>query len=266
MLWGINAVNVSEKARHLFESVATVLLFGLQTVFSVGIFTGIMVIPLLPYIWQMVSTDNPQFTATLIHSVYIMLFAVEFWVGRLIAFVGVAILLVALVQLLLSRRKGNELIDSGLYSRMRHPQFTGIILITFGLSFMVATMGQYWSNTRFEVMSYWLLSAFGYIAIAKFEEWRLTKKLGDCFKSYSKSVPFLFPVRLSKKIPDIVLTVLVLILFWILLLYIPFPSLPQFAPRSNRELELSPFVLGVAIATWVAPFLAAAAIYLKKRK
>jgi protein-S-isoprenylcysteine O-methyltransferase Ste14 len=258
--------NVSEKTIHLFESISTVLLFGLQMALNAVLFVGIMVIPILPYIWEMVSTANSQFASTIALYLYIMLFGVEFWAGRLIVFSGIVILLVALVQLLLNRRKGDELICSGLYSRMRHPQFTGIILITFGLSVILAIMGRYFSITRFDAMGYWLLSAFGYICIAKFEEWRLTRKLGDRFRKYKENVPFLFPLRVSKKVPDIVLTALIVVPLWAILMYFPFPHLPQFALRQDITIELSPFVLGVAIATWISPFLVATLVYFKKSK
>lgn len=227
---------------------------------------GIMAIPLLPYIWRMISSADTNFAAGFVHYLYVMLFGVEFLVGRLILFAGIAILFIALFQLLLSRRRGNELVKSGLYSRMRHPQFTGIILITFGISILVATMGRYFIINRFKIMSYWLLSTFGYIAIAKFEEWRLTKKFGDKFCQYKEDVPFLFPIPPSKKIPEMLLTVLTVTLFWFVLLYFPFPRLTEFGLRQNPQIELSPFVLGIAIVTWIIPFLVAALIYLKKRE
>lgn len=258
--------NVIEKVSHLFESVSVVLLFGLQTLLSAGLFMGIMAIPLLPYIWRMISSADTNFAARFVKYLYVMLFGVEFWIGRLIIFVGIAILFIALFQLLLSHRRGNELVKSGLYSRMRHPQFTGIILITFGVSILVAIMGRYFSITRFKIMSYWLLSTFGYIAIAKFEEWRLTKKFGDMFCQYKEDVPFLFPIQPSKKIPEMLLTVLIVTLFWIVLLYFPFPRLTGFGFLQVLQIELSPFVLGIAIVTWIIPFLVVALVYLKKRK
>jgi protein-S-isoprenylcysteine O-methyltransferase Ste14 len=223
--------NVSEKVRHLFEGFFTVLLFVVQTTISAGLFMGIMAIPLLPYIWKMISRADANFASRLSYNVTLMLFAEEFWIGKIIALVGVIILFVALSQLLRNRRKGVELIESGAYSWVRHPQFTGIIVITFGLSVIVATMGHYFAYTRFEVMSYWLLQVLGYIAIAKFEEWRLIKKLGDRFTRYKENVPFLFPVKSPWKIPELLFTVLIVILFWIVLLYFPFPPLPQFPYR-----------------------------------
>ena len=39
--------NVSQKIRHLFEVLLTVLLFGMQTIFEIGVSIGMMSIPLL---------------------------------------------------------------------------------------------------------------------------------------------------------------------------------------------------------------------------
>jgi hypothetical protein len=86
------------------------------------------------------------------------------------------------------------------------------------------------------------------------------------FCQYKEAVPFLFPIKSSKKIPEMLLTVLIVTLFWIVLLYFPFPRLLGFGFRQVIQIELSPFVWGIAIVTWITPFLVAALVYLKKRK
>jgi protein-S-isoprenylcysteine O-methyltransferase Ste14 len=256
---------ISEGMRQLFGSFLAVFLFGLHLLLSAGLFMGIMVIPLLPYIWRMILSANETFAAGFIFYLYVALFGIEFWIGRLIIFTGIAILFISLFQLLLSKRRGNKIVKSGLYSKMRHPQFTGILLITFGISVLVATMGRYFGTGKFEIMSYWLLSTFGYIAIAKFEESRLTKKL-DAFRQYKKEVPFLFPIKPSKRVPEMLITILIVGLLWIVLLFAPFSNLPLFGFRVTPTIALSPFVLGLAITTWIAPFLVAALVYLKKSR
>jgi protein-S-isoprenylcysteine O-methyltransferase Ste14 len=213
----------------------------------------------------MILSADKTFAAGVIHYLYIALFGVEFWIGRLIVFAGITILFISLFQLLLSKRKGNRVVKSGLYSKMRHPQFTGIILITFGISVIVATMGRYFPDGKFRFMSYWLLSTFGYIAIAKFEEWQLNKKL-DEFRQYKKVVPFLFPIQPSRRVPEMQITLLIVGLLWIVLLFAPFSNIPLFYLTQTSQIALSLFVLGVAVTTWIVPFLVVVALYyLKKR-
>lgn len=212
---------VPQKVRHLLEALSTVLLFSMQTIYNMGIFFGIMTIPLLPYVWRVLTDSNYANAVTF--NVEFMLFAFDkVWVGRIIAFAGVAVLLVAGAQFLWSRIKGRGLIQSGLYSRIRHPQFTGIILITVGLTVMIATQGDYYPRSRFQDVGVWLLQVLGYIAIAKYEDWSLLKKFGDSYRQYQQKVPFLIPIKNPKRIPETVFTILIAVLIWAILLAFPF--------------------------------------------
>ena len=211
--------NVSQKIRHIFEALLTVLLFGMQTIFDMGVWMGIMSIPLLPYVW-LVLTDN-NYANAFWFNVEFMLFAKNYWVGRIIALTGVFVLLLALAQFIWSRYKGHEIVQSGLYSKIRHPQFTGIIILTIGLTVMVAT-SRHSINALFENTGLWLLQVLGYISIAKYEDWKLLKKLGDNYRHYRQSVPFLFPIKNPKRIPEILFTILIALLIWLILLIFPY--------------------------------------------
>jgi protein-S-isoprenylcysteine O-methyltransferase Ste14 len=212
---------VSQRIRHLLEALSAVLLFGMQTIYNMGIFFGIMTIPLLPYVWRVLTDSN--YANAMQFNFEFMLFAFDkVWVGRIIVFAGVAVLLVAGAQFLWSRIKGRGLIQSGLYSRIRHPQFTGIILITVGLTVMIATQGEYYPRSKFQDVGVWLLQVLGYIALAKYEDWSLLKKFGDSYRQYQEKVPFLFPIKNPKRIPETVFTILIALLIWVILLIFPF--------------------------------------------
>jgi len=211
--------NISQKIKHLFEALLTVLLFGMQTIFEIGISIGMMSIPLLPYVWLVLTNENVA--NAFWFNVEIMLFAKQYWVGRIIAFIGAAVLLVAVAQFLWSRYKGIELIQSGLYSKIRHPQFTGIIILTLGLTVIVATEFTF-INDLFKNTGLWLLQVLGYISIAKYEDWTLQKKLGDKYSQYKQNVSFLFPIKKPKRIPELLYTILIALLIWLILFIFPF--------------------------------------------
>ena len=215
--------NVSQKIRHLFEALLTVLLFGMQTIFDMGVWMGIMSMPMLPYVWLVLTDRN--YTNAFLFNVEFMLFAKNYWVGRIIALIGVVVLLLALAQFIWSQYKGIEFVQSGLYSRIRHPQFTGIIIITIGLTVMIATNGNYYPRSKFQDMNLWLLQVLGYMTIAKYEDWKLLKKLGDNYRQYSQKIPFLFPIKNPKRIPEILFTILIALLIWLILLIFPFYNL-----------------------------------------
>ena len=124
-----------------------------------------MSIPLLPYVFAVLTSE---------------IYANAFWVnmkclflneksliGDIITFTGVFVFLLALAQFLWSRHKGNKLIQSGLYSKMRHPQFTGIIIINFGLTLLAREDPAH--NILLGKTTLWLIQVLGYIAIAKYE-------------------------------------------------------------------------------------------------
>jgi len=128
--------NLSLKIRNLFEALMTIILFSMQTIFNMGVMMGIMSIPLLPYVWFVLTDKN--YANAFWFNMEFLFFAKDYWVGRVIAFIGVFVLLFALAQFIWSRHKGINIVQSGLYSKIRHPQFTGIIIMILGLTWMVA--------------------------------------------------------------------------------------------------------------------------------
>lgn len=83
-----------EKVRFVFKALITALLFSLQSIVYGGWAISVMFVPLLPYLTGMVSEYMRGYGPNL-ERTYLMLFAREFIVGRVIAMVGFAIFLVA---------------------------------------------------------------------------------------------------------------------------------------------------------------------------
>jgi tetratricopeptide (TPR) repeat protein len=157
---------LAERVRHLLEVVFTTLLFGAQTILNAGISIGIMAIPLLPYLFYLLTGmgNYPEAVAT---EIWAMFYLDTFIVGRIIALIGVVVLLLAAAQLFWSRHKGVALIKTGAYSMVRHPQFSGIIIVTFGLTVMVLTNS---TASLFQTAGLWLVQILGYIALARYDE------------------------------------------------------------------------------------------------
>lgn len=208
---------LKEKIRHLLEALFAALLFGMQTILNAGIFISIMSIPLLPYLYYYLSGQVPH--EALEFNIQVMLFAKEFWVGRTIALIGVVVLLLAATQLLWNRYKGAGLIKTGMYSVVRHPQFSGIITITVGLTVMVLTNS---TSNSFQILGLWLIQILGYVAIAQYEEGHLSKNFGQEYHKYKRKVPFLFPVKCPPRIPETLFTILIAALICCFLLFFPY--------------------------------------------
>ena len=208
---------IGERVRHLLEAIFAALLFGTQSILDAGIAISVMAIPLVSYLIAIISGHFPL--SAIEFNIYVMLVFKEFWVGRIIALVGVVVLLLSAAQLLRNHHKGGGLLKDSAYSVVRHPQFLGIILITFGLTVMVLTNS---TSSLFTSAGLWFLATLGYILIARYEEWSLSKKYGEELQQYTRKAPFLFPIKCPSVIPETIYTVLIAALLSIILLLIPY--------------------------------------------
>jgi len=79
---------------------------------------------------------------------------------------------------------GGELVTTGLYSRVRHPQYSGLLLVTIGLLVQ-------WPTIITAVM--WPVLAFAYYRLAKKEEAEMEKEFGEAYRKYREKVPMFIP-------------------------------------------------------------------------
>jgi len=203
---------LKEKVRILFEAVLTAILFTLQGIVYGGWAISVMSIPLLPYLVTLV-TGHPN----LERDIDLLFFAREFMVGRIIALIGFTVFLVAGIQFLRDRARGVMLTRTGLYSVVRHPQYTGIIITSVGLTVMVLTLG---SNPQ--IILSWLIQILGYVTLARYEESYLERRYGEKFRQYKQDVPFMFPVKCPRKIPETLFTILIAFIVSFVFLIFPF--------------------------------------------
>jgi protein-S-isoprenylcysteine O-methyltransferase Ste14 len=77
-----------------------------------------------------------------------------------------------------------KVITTGLYSRMRHPQYTGAILSHIGISYLFAAY--------YSILMTPLVILVNYILCWK-EEKELVREFGEDYENYQKSVPMFIP-------------------------------------------------------------------------
>jgi len=130
---------------------------------------------------------------------YGRLWAVLGAIGIVLIVVGIVMFLAAYLHYL-SRRKAG-VVKTGLYSVVRHPQYLGIILATFGL-FLFRRPTDAWPSPLpgtfvhwmpMEIIA-WLTLVFLYVLLANSEEKYLQRKHGEDFLSYKREVPFILPI------------------------------------------------------------------------
>lgn len=84
-------------------------------------------------------------------------------------------------------RKEDRLMTEGVYSRMRHPQYTGLFLIVFGEGIV------HWP-TIVSVAAFPII-VIAYTLLARKEERQMVEKFGDEYREYQRNVPMFIPKR-----------------------------------------------------------------------
>lgn len=109
------------------------------------------------------------------------------WIANLLIFVGFFITYRSW-QLLHAAQQAKQLVTTGPYARVRHPQYVGFMLVMVGFLVMWPTL---LTLLMFPVLM------FVYVRLAKKEEQLILDEFGDAYRDYVKRVPAFFP-RLSK--------------------------------------------------------------------
>jgi protein-S-isoprenylcysteine O-methyltransferase Ste14 len=205
--------------------VAAVWMLGTQVI-SIAGFMGFMVMPLL--LWVLVLPNNSYATYELSG-----IFLGGISVSGIIFYSGFIIFCASLIQWFWYRHKKEKFFTKGLYSKVRHPQFLGIILVSLGLTVGLLTIIDnwdlvtpflrlpHWSLSMNELIGLWFLQVLGYIAFALVEERGLSKKFPE-FKDYKQKVPLLLPVKKPKMIPEAVFTIMLVLVVCAILFLLPY--------------------------------------------
>lgn len=176
------------------------------------IYKGIMLIPVLSYFIR----PSYEYFCEDLRWLFLYPSHIPGWA---IASFGFLLFLIALTSMI--KKKGG-LVTSGLYGKVRHPQYLGFIVMTWGISavsviweFQRTGLGL--SSGVFGYFFRWVLLSLVYVVLALLEERYLSKKLPQEYREYKEKVPFLFPVPHPKKIPQPIFDLGIIILFSVIL-------------------------------------------------
>ena len=81
------------------------------------------------------------------------------------------------------RAKG-QLVTTGIYGHVRHPQYLGFLLFTLGMNVLWIT---------FSALLLWIILAVLYYRLAKKEDKELEERFGEEYLNYKRDVPMLMP-------------------------------------------------------------------------
>jgi len=84
----------------------------------------------------------------------------------------------------------DELVTTGLYAYVRHPQYLGFLTLTLGMIVQWTTL---------PTLLMWLLLVTLYLRLAKQEEKEMEAKLGEKYRKYKSKVSMLLPIPKLKR-------------------------------------------------------------------
>jgi len=104
-----------------------------------------------------------------------------------------AIMLIGMLLIVIGWTKihkaGNQLVTSGIYGYVRHPQYLGFLLLTLGMNIQWTTI---------PTLLLWPAIVVLYYRLAKEEEKQMEKMFKEEYQKYRQSVPMFIP-RIRKK-------------------------------------------------------------------
>lgn len=110
------------------------------------------------------------------------------WIGLVVSLIGAALVIVgwkAIHKNYWSKEGGKgKLVTEGIYAYIRHPQYTGFFLITFGMMLEWATI---------PLIGLYILLVVLYVRLAKREEKDMVEEFGQEYEAYRKRTKMFIP-------------------------------------------------------------------------
>ncbi len=161
---------------------------GLIQAFIIALYAEMYGFPLSIYLLvRFFGLDSPDLNANLwstLLGVGELGMLISMLLGYALLFIGIGIFIKGWRQVYYARQK-NQLVTTGLYRFVRHPQYTGLFISLFGEGIV------HWP-TLFSVAIFPVI-VLAYYLLARREERKVLEQFGDEYRDYQTSVPMFIP-------------------------------------------------------------------------
>ncbi len=161
---------------------------GLVQAFIIALYAEMYGFPLSIYLLvRFFGLDSPDLNANLwstLLGVGELGMLISMLLGYALLFIGIGIFIKGWRQVYYARQK-NQLVTTGLYRFVRHPQYTGLFISLFGEGIV------HWP-TLFSVAIFPVI-VLAYYLLARREERKVLEQFGDEYRDYQASVPMFIP-------------------------------------------------------------------------
>ena len=189
----VSKINIKEAIQSIFFNITSIFIPILQYVPCSSIWFGIMSIPLISYLIFFF-----QYPGMLQHD-FLFFFGYQ---GTILAFFGLGLYIFCLIFHLMHRK---QLMTTGPYKIVRHPQYLAFIIMTLGLTlicfqtFPIIELDLPDLDPYLFIFYIWLGEVLAYIVLGKIEDLALKAKYRDEFIEYKYKVPFIIPFLKLKR-------------------------------------------------------------------
>ncbi len=182
----LNGYKIKNKISSILTSISSILIPFFQYVPCTAIWFGIMSVPLITYLSFFF--QNP---GILLSDITFLFSSYEIYIILL----GFTFCIYSLIYQLTHRK---QLIRTGPYKYVRHPQYIALIIMTLGMTLIVFQTSPIFNfNLNIDGFTFifliWIGEVLAYVILAKIEDYALKAKFGDKFLDYANNVSFMFP-------------------------------------------------------------------------
>ncbi len=167
-----------------------------QQIPTLGIYVGLMTLPLFAVL-VILFTQFPLNIIGVISDLLMMsLMSIGVLIANLVTFTGILLTVYSFIYFQLHKRDG--LVTTGPYRFIRHPQYTGFLLTTLGLTafcywWLSNTFGMGWLSKEATV-ALWFFQLLIYVSLALLEESHLARQYGKHYVAYKEQTSFFLPL------------------------------------------------------------------------